>query len=364
MVFEYSVSIDYYDYRFLCAYDYVLTKDLKPIDLGERTITEYMKDNKLAIGDVGIRLLRLFGELNLVYLPNEIEGFKVLVLGKYAFAPKQKLIDIDDYDTDLSLISGDILEELYLNENLVKIESFALYNCRSLKFMEMSKDLNLVDGDAFMNCNKLSKINLKAEIKDATGIRNVLAQYKQGLLVTFKEPDKEPDKLETSNKSENANILETTNKLENVLARFYFPEYSESYEEIGPAHIFAFNVDGEGYRARQQFSNGVLIINGYDETFSKAVSVEAVNTLALMAIYRLLYPVDLSKANKEMYYDFIADNKAEILKEVIRKQDMESLEFLLKMDIINNEDKMLALREATKCQWLEASAKIINFRGE
>lgn len=336
MVYEYKHTIDYYDYRFLCAYDYVLVKNLKPIDLGESTITDYIRDNKLTLGDVGIRLLRLFGELNLVYLPNEIEGFKVLVLGKYTFAPKQKEIEIDDYETDLSLIAGETIEELYINENLVKIESFALYNCRNLKLIEMGKELSLVDGDAFMNCNCLSKLNLKADIKDATGVRNILAQYKQGLLVTFiNEESAVPQ------------------------ARFYFPEYSESYEEIGPAHIFAFNVDGEGYRARQQFSNGVLQINGYDETFSKANGVEAVNVLALMAIYRLLYPMDLSANNRKMYYDFIEKNSLEILKEVIKKRDMESLEFLLKLDIITKEDKAQALRESIKLQWLDGSARII-----
>ena len=49
--------------------------------------------------------------------------------------------------------------------------------------------------------------------------------------------------------------------------RLLYPEYSESYEEIGPAHIFSLHVEGEGYRARKQFVNGRLDFGGYHRAF-------------------------------------------------------------------------------------------------
>lgn len=33
----------------------------------------------------------------------------------------------------------------------------------------------------------------------------------------------------------------------------FYPEYNGGYDEVGPAHIFALNIEGEGFRMRQCF---------------------------------------------------------------------------------------------------------------
>ncbi len=50
-----------------------------------------------------------------------------------------------------------------------------------------------------------------------------------------------------------------------------YPEYYESYDELGPAHIFELNLTGEGFRARQCFKEGVILLNAYDEIFPTGV---------------------------------------------------------------------------------------------
>jgi len=332
---QYNIEIDYSNYSFICLYDYVLMDSFKAIKLDDMTIEDYIRVNKLARKDVGVRALRFFGELNLVYMPSKINGFKLAVIGSYCFAPKSKLVE-DDYDTDLSLIAGDLLLKAYLGANVEKIESFAFYNCRSLELLEMDSGLDKIDGDAFMNCSKIKRLNLRANLSEATGARNFLAQYKQGVLVSFKDKDRDE-----------------------IRARFYYPEYSENIEEIGPAHIFSISVEGEGYRARQQFSDGVIDIGSYDDTFVKASALEGVSTLALMAVYRLLYPLGLNSQTKEIYENFILNNREEVIKEIVKKRDIDSLDFLLKSNLIDKRTKALALSLASRASWLEASAKII-----
>ena len=331
--YTYTVSMDYSDYTYECVYDYVKIDTLRAIKLESKTIDEYIDENKLVRGNVGVRILRVYGELNLVYLPDIIDGFKVVVLGGYCFADKSRLIkDSDDFE--LTRISGEILEEIYLGENILKIESFAFYNCKNLTSLNMNHKVMAVDGDAFMNCISLRVLNVEGNVTDRTCIRQVLNQYRQGLMVSFIQNKK-------------------------IVARFYYPEYTESYEEIGPAHIFALNVEGEGYRARQQFSNEILQISGYDDTFSRSEALEPVKILALMAVYRILYPVGLSKSNEEMYKDFVVRNVKEIAFEIVKKTDMEGLEFLLRKGLLTGNIKAEVLAFTVSRQWSSGAAKII-----
>ena len=66
-----------------------------------------------------------------------------------------------------------------------------------------------------------------------------------------------------------------------------YPEYYESYDEIGPAHIFELNLTGEGFRARQCFKDGVILLNAYDEIFPQACVEESAEVLIPMAWNRL-----------------------------------------------------------------------------
>lgn len=39
-------------------------------------------------------------------------------------------------------------------------------------------------------------------------------------------------------------------KEEKVIAKVLYPEYSEVYDEIAPAHIFGRNIEGEGFQGK------------------------------------------------------------------------------------------------------------------
>lgn len=54
----------------------------------------------------------------------------------------------------------------------------------------------------------------------------------------------------------------------------FYPEYYENYDEIAPAHIFGRSIEGEGFRARQCFKEGVPDLSQYDTIFPKACAEE------------------------------------------------------------------------------------------
>ncbi len=66
-----------------------------------------------------------------------------------------------------------------------------------------------------MNCRSLKRLVLRSSMEEASGAQLILNQVRADLEVEFKE------------------------------ALFFYPEYYDSYEEIGPAHIFALNIAGK-----------------------------------------------------------------------------------------------------------------------
>lgn len=70
-----------------------------------------------------------------------------------------------------------------------------------------------VGSDAFMNCLNLRSLRMCAGVEEPTGLKQLLAQIKWQVEVSFEQEDGERE------------------------AVLMYPEYYESYDEIGPAHI-------------------------------------------------------------------------------------------------------------------------------
>lgn len=77
----------------------------------------------------------------------------------------------------------------------------------------MGSNIKEVGSDVFMNCRNLHKICILSDIKDVTGLRQVLSRISSEIEVTYMKYDK-------------------------ITAKVLYPEYSESYDEIAPAHIW------------------------------------------------------------------------------------------------------------------------------
>lgn len=85
-----------------------------------------------------------------------------------------------------------------------------------------------------------------------------------------------------------------------------FFEYDQTYDEIGPAHIFKLNMNGEGFRARQAFMDRVFVWKQYDEIFSEAIAQESEDDLLDMAFTGLFMRMSFQKKLGSSFWSILS----------------------------------------------------------
>ena len=293
----------------------------------------------------GLHILRLMGQISVVYIPQMIDGYEVKVIGEYCFSACNNCNNrttVNDWekmeklarDRGMNELSGDYVEQVILPDSVHELCSYAFYNCRKLKCIEFGRSLDIVNNDAFMNCMGLSVLVVRSRAEEPTGAQYFLKQLNKGIELKYVDDG-------------------------NTCGSFYYSEYTESYEEIGPAHIFHMDLQGEGYRARQLFDNGVVDAAGYDTIFEAAKALESTYTLSKMAAGRLQYPVKLTDNARDMYMEFIKDNIAKVLEWVVAERRIDIIEFMADNNILDESGLDAVLKLAGKCDWTMGIAAII-----
>lgn len=290
--------------------DLKITKDNNNICVYER------------LNDDCIRLLHMYGKNPVCVVPDMLDGMRVTEL-------------CDDY-----------IERVILPDGMKKIGRLCFYNCSRLTMLELPSDICDVDGDAFMNCTKLYMLVMRGSPKDKSCLKQILSQISTLVRVRWADSDG------------------------NAIAQACFFEYDQTYDEIGPAHIFKLNMNGEGFRARQAFMDRVFVWKQYDEIFSEAIAQESEDDLLDMAFYRLIYAYELSKEARQQFLEYIVNHKKRLSELIIRKRDSVLLQSFLELkddeenfiaDVLAVTD-MLAL--AAQDEWSEGSVILHRFKKE
>lgn len=255
-------------------------------------------------------------------LPEEIEGLPLTEVGPYCFAKNK------------------YLERVVLPDSITKIDRMAFYNCTELKELEMGANLNELGGDAFMNCHNLHCLKVHCGALEKSGVRFVLRQISSDMTVHFIGTEE----------TERAVIL--------------FPEYYESYDEVTPAHLFGRNIEGEGFRARQCFKDGVFEYARYDNIFQKACAEENEKTLCEMSMNRLRYPVGLTSEAWNRYEDYVKAHLDVICGKAVQNREIEILDFLCKNKLAEQADLDKSARLAAENEWAEGGAFILRLKAQ
>ena len=137
---------------------------------------------------------------------------------------------------------------------------------------------------------------------------------------------------------------------------------SESYDEVAPAHLFGRNIEGEGFRARQCFKDGILEYIRYDSIFQKACAEETEKTLCEMAINRLRYPIGLSNAAKIQYETYTKAHLEYVCRTMIKNREMEAIDFLCKSNLAEKSTLEFCAGFAAECEWAEGGAFILRLK--
>lgn len=313
---------------------------------GEKLLCEEIENGEL-------RLFRVFGSVDTLALPEVLEGGRrIQTIGAYCFAEKGRLPQMladeavkaglgdgtNAPEGVLRPLNGNYLREISLPDTVTCLETYAFYNCRKLERLTVGAALTEINSDAFMNCRALHTLTIRAAAGDATGLPFLLNQLTAELGVEFDGAGKK--------------------------VRLLYPEYTESYEEIGPAHVFSLHVEGEGYRARKQFVGGRLDVSGYDAVFEKACNEEQFLTLMKMALYRLEYPYELSETARERYEAYLTAHEAAVLEQLVKTRDEETLRMLCGQPMISDEAVQAAVVCAVAEGWTRGVAGIIRWRNQ
>ena len=129
---------------------------------------------------------------------------------------EENIISLETIERDGKLheLSEKYIKEVQLPADIVKIGSCAFYNCTKMERISVYPKLVEVGSDAFMNCLNLRSLRMCAGVEEPTGLKQLLAQIKWQVEVSFEQEDGERE------------------------AVLMYPEYYESYDEIEMAHIF------------------------------------------------------------------------------------------------------------------------------
>ena len=319
-------------------------KELNVTDDEEIFFKNYEEENGSGTEYYGeAEILRVYSRTPCVVIPGILDVYKVTKVGEYCFAEMSHVeekysVELDNTQKDIyHEAAGNYILEVMLPESIKSIGRNAFYNCRKLKSVTVGAACEEIGGDVFMNCRSLNTINVTCNVNERSGIKQLLSRYSSDIEVVY-ECNSE------------------------ISAKIFYPEYVESYDEIAPAHIFGRNITGEGFRARECFTEGVPNLGQYDEIFEKASAEESIKTASKIALDRLLYPVDLSEKAKEQYLGYIREYDSDIMRILVSEKELETIYFLCSEGYIKAPAYDVGIAAATADEWGEGAASMLKWK--
>jgi hypothetical protein len=200
------------------------------------------------------------------------------------------------------------------------------------------KYLEEIGSDAFMNCKKFHFLTVRCDVGERSGAKQILSRISADMEVTF------------------------AGKTGQTVV--FYPEYYESYDEIAPAHIFGRSIEGEGFRARQCFKEGVPDLSLYDTIFPKACAEEKEHTLLHILSLRLRYPVSLTDEAKERYVAHLREQELYIIPKLVEQKNMEMTAFFCENGWISQAAVKAGLEQASRMEWAEGTAELLHLQSK
>ena len=112
------------------------------VDTGEYKIVYFLDENSNAV------ITEINSEVKDITVPEEINGFKVTGIDRYAFFENTEL------------------NSVIFPETLETIGDYAFAGCLSIKNITIPKNVNSVGKGCFLSCTELEKISVKGNIKE------------------------------------------------------------------------------------------------------------------------------------------------------------------------------------------------------
>ena len=270
----------------------------------------------------GLRVLACRGLDGYAEVPGEINGIPVTELGRYAFSENGETEEALDrlaesggaawYCADesigiheLPLVRGDRLESLRLPESVRRAGAYCLYNCASLRSVDMYTSVDWGSG-SFFGCLGIESFTMR--VPDTAETENVQSSIgNQSAAVPTAKP-KPAKSYMRSTLLEISQTVQVRYIKDGMELELYFPEYYEEAVENTPARILMTNVHGCGLNYRNAFKDGNFEPAEYDKLFYNLKNQESEALCVRAAFGRLLYPGALQDKYRADYIAYIKEN--------------------------------------------------------
>lgn len=313
----------------------------------------------------GIRILRVYGQNPCLVLPERLEGCPITEIGAYCFSASERAISGESFitavNTELSpkgtlfpcmtrqekrissdqlptkevqCIGGRFVESITLPSGVNILHNAAFYNCRNLHTLSAGSDICAIGSDEFTNCSRLTRLIMRSEDTEKTGLSLILERIETDLNVFFMPAG-------------------------SVTGALFFPEYYEWLDEISPAHIFSRSIHGEGFRMRKCFENQIVNYRKYDQCFENALAVESEQSLCQIALHRLRWPKDLETDYEKTYENTLRTHQSIAVANAIRERDLDLLLFLCRRLSFSTADFTQAITACAEADWTSGAAALM-----
>lgn len=266
---------------------------------------------------------RVFGNTMDIILP--YDGCQKI--GDYCFSPPKPNEAYSMLENEYG-IWGNVLESIVIDKGYEEIGSYAFYNCRKLKEITLPNTLKRIGSEPFMNCHALERLILPMSICDKSILPSILAQISKPIEIVFED------------------------------AKLFFCEYENQYNEIAPAHIFSFDLQGVGYRLRQCFKEGRVNLEEYDSFFEEVKEQESLEVQYHFALNRFLY-------DPKRYFSYVENNASGIGKWLIdtKKQGaLKELEWMHEQGVLNAETLSILIEKASQLQLVPLVTQLVSWK--
>lgn len=289
------------------------------------------------------KLLAVRGYEPLIRLPESIEGHPLTALGEYCFSrlrdiPSDAVWTKTEDSDGMQLLCGNAVEEIWLPDAVAEIGALAFYDCRKLREVSMGAGLTSLGSDAFMNCRALERVALRCGVDEPSGAKLILQQVRMQMEIRFCLPDGSPE------------------------AALLYPEYTEGYQEIGPAHIFALQMEGEGFRARQCFRDRVVDLSAYDDVFPRIALEEKTIVAGEMALLRLAWPAGLTEEHRLDYEAYVRAHGYALACIQLEMRGLSMLQLLCELRLLAPGELAEIITAASRMEWAEGTAALMQWQ--
>ena len=230
------------------------------------------------------------------------------------------------------------LLELTLPESITTVGDYALAGCGALTTLHLPDKSIRWGSGVFMNCSALNTFVLTGSgAPRSDTVAYLVGEFARELDITFSGPPG------------------------GAMTRLIFPEYTEEFEENGPAHIFNFRVHGAGAPYRHVFRDRKLDLRAYDALWPGFLSSGHDSDTALrLAWWRVRYPTELGGAAQMAYLDYLCRHAKGVMRFILCQRDIAGLRLFLEAGKPGEAALHAALEYSREAGMPEATALLLD----